>query len=256
VIIDPVVAVVDDLSKWAWNQVDDLGVTWLRKLVFVSLQWPDAVVHLYDISRNIAWALAGVMALVAVIRSMWPDFSIPGGSVPVPLLFERLVVAGLISLAGLWGVQTALAINNAIVTTLLNSVMVWQSAPSGVLSPVLVLVVALAMIGLMLYLAVFYALRAIEIYMLTAAIPWFALWWAGHRDDAIFSNLMKELTVVVFVQSFHAAAFWLVTKLMAGSGVGVVSLFMELALLWYMTKMPGQFRRLIGAGIGRSSLWR
>lgn len=257
-VVDPVLSVVNLLSQWTWHQVVGLlGIT-MAKVVFRPLGWPASVLELYGMSRDLAWSLAAVLVIVAVLRSMWPSISLPWVSSPVPALLERLAAAGLISLAGTWVVGMILDVNNKLVGVLFRAAVLFNpaAAPTGILSPLIVLTIGLAMMGLMLYLAVFYAIRAIELYVLTAAIPWFALWWATRHDDAALSNLFKELIVVIFIQTFHAAAFWLATRLMASPGLGLMGFFMELALLWYMTKLPGQFRRLVGAGAGVSRLWR
>lgn len=255
--LNPVVAVVNHLSQWSWHQVLELGSVWIEQLIFVPLQWPQAVVNLYDLSRNLAFMVAVVLAIFAAIRSMWPDLAIPGGNLSVPLLLERLVVASLISLSGIGAVMAALALNDAIVNGFIGQTgQLTTSAPKGVLSPFVVLLLALALIGLMLYLAVFYAMRTIEIYVLTAAIPWFAFWWSTSRDNVAFSNLIRELGVVIFIQTLHAAGFWLVIHLLTTENLGVQGVFLEVALLWYMTKLPGQFRRLVGVGNGVSALWR
>ena len=151
-----------------------------------------------------------------------------------------------------------LTINNAIVGQLIQNSTGWTptQASGGVLSPVVVLIVSLGMLLLLLYLALFYAIRAIELFILTAAIPWFLLWWATKDDDAVLSNLAREIGVVIFIQSFHAAAFWLAVRMMSQGHWGLTSFFLELALLWYMTKLPSQLRRLVGLGLGGNRLWR
>ncbi|MCL5116390.1 MAG: hypothetical protein M1272_04505 [Firmicutes bacterium] len=256
--LDPLVWTVNRLSQWSWHQLMQLAKVGFSRWIFAPLPWPAAVIHLYAVSRNLAWAFSLVLVLGLLLRSMWPALALPGGSTPVALVFERLVTAAVLSLAGLWAMQTLVTINNAVMETLVRNAASFQPAmaPHGVLSPLVVLIVTLALIALIIYLAVFYAIRAIELYLLTAAIPWFALWWVSRRDGGVLENLGRELVVVIFIQSFHAAAFWLATRLLGMGGLGTAGLFMELALFWYMTKLPGQFRRLVGAGLGVGRLWQ
>lgn len=256
--VDPVVWAVNGLSRWAWQQMVGLAGDGLRQWVFWPIEWPPAVTELYAMSRNLAWAAAGLAVVVTVMRTMWPELRIAGSRGTTPLFLERLATAGLISAAGLWGVEMMVKVNNAAVSALIRNAAVWRpgAAPSGVLSPLVVLLMALALMGLMLYLSVFYAVRAIELYVLTAAIPWFALAWSTRTDDMLLGALVRELVAVVFIQTFHAAAFWLSVQLIGAHGSGVPGTFMALALLWFMTKLPGQFRRLVGAGGGPGQLWR
>lgn len=256
--LDPVVSLINQGSKWAWYQVANMAGTWMAHMVFRPLSWPPAVIQLYVWSRDLAWSLVGIVMVLAVIRSMWPELSFRGSRLSIPLFLERLAAASLMGLAGVWAVSAGLVVNNNMVASLLSGNPVFHpaAAPSGVLSPLVVLVVSLAMLALMLYLALFYAVRAIELYVLTAAIPWFALWWAVRDDDVVLSTLGKELAVVIFVQTVHAGAFWLALHLFSLSNSGAAGVFMELALLWYMTKLPGQLRRLTGSTGGVIRLWR
>ena len=257
--LDPVIEVINLLSRWAWHQVVALSTTWMNRWIFVPIRWPAAVARLYSLSRDLAWSIAALLVILAILRSMWPELAIPGGHMPIRLFFERMAAAALISTAGLWGVEMMVSVNNGVVSALVQNAAVWHFAVqpvSGILTPFLALVVAIAMMALILYLAVFYAIRAIELFVLTAAIPWFALWWASSRNDMPLINLFKELVVVIFVQSLHAAAFWLVMHVAISGSLSLLNAFLELALLWYMTKLPAQFRRLMGIGLGAKELWR
>ena len=256
--LDPVAGLIDVASSWLWTQVTGLADHWASQMVFRPLGWPTAVSGLYAVSRDAAWSLIGLVASLAAIRSMAPSLALPGAGIPIALLLERLVAAALMGLAGLWTVQTALALNNAIVHAILGSAALWRpkAGPAGVLSPLIVLLLGAAMLTLMLYLVLFYAIRAIEIFVLSAAIPWFALWWATRQDDAPVSTLTRELGAAIFVQSFQAGAFWLVARLGASSSWGSMGGFLEVAMMWYMTRIPGQLRRLIGAPAVSGRLWR
>ncbi len=256
--LDPAVWVVDNLSRWAWQQLATLTRKGLERTIFAPLPFPHVVVTLYHFSRDTALASVGLVVVVMMIGSMWPGVTLPRSRFPVSHSLERLVTAALIALAGLWFVRMLVSLNDRAVASLVYNASELQAgaAPTGVFSPLVVLLVAFALILLMLYLAVFYAARMIEVYVLVAAIPWFALVWATRRDDAPLATLIRELVVVVFVQTVHAGAFWLALQMMGSHALGASSVFLELALFWYMTKIPAQFRRLAGAGVGVSRRWR
>jgi hypothetical protein len=256
--LNPVVWGVNALSRWAWHQVLQVSGHGFQRWIFAPLSWPQPVLALYADSRDLAWALAGTATLLVILRSMWPSLSAHGRILTLPVYVERLVTAALLSAGGAWAVEMLAAINKAVVSELLPSAVHWQltAAPTGLLSPLLVLASALAMLALMLYLGIFYAIRAVEIYVLTAALPWFALWWAMHEDSPALSTLGRELAAVIFVQAFQAGAFWLAIQLFTTTGDALVDFFLELALLWYMTKIPGQLRRLMGSRLGAGSAWR
>lgn len=256
--VDPVVTVIDAASSWAWHEVSDLADVWMSRLIFHPLHWYAPVIELYGVSRDLAWSLTGLLVIVVALRSMWPQLIWFRSRLSVPLFLERLVVATLLAWSGIWIVKASLTINNAIVGWLIQNSTRWNptQASGGVLSPVVVLIVSLGMLLLLLYLALFYAIRAIELFILTAAIPWFLLWWATKDDDMVLSNLAREIGVVIFIQSFHAAAFWLAVRMMSQGHWGFMRSFLELALLWYMSKLPTQLRRLVGLGQGGNRLWR
>ncbi len=258
--IDPVVEAVDAISGWMWRQVVDLSGSWMSSTVLHPLSWPSIVTHFYNLSRDLAGSLVVVIMVSVSLKSMWPQLSWSWRRMSAPLYLERLVTAGFISLTGLWLVKAALDINNGVVLSLLQEALNWTPglpATGGALSPLVVLLVGSAMLLLMLYLGLFYAVRTIEIFLLTAAIPWFALWWAAQDNDSALTNIARELGVVIFIQSFHAGAFWLAVHLMSsGHQWGMAGVLMELALLWYMTKLPGQLRRLVGIAAGGNRLWR
>lgn len=256
--LDPIVGVIDAVSNWAWRQVLSLSTTWMARFIFHPLAWPAAVTQLYNVSRDLSWSLVGLIMVMVALRSAWPQVTLGWSGLAVPKFLERLVATALIDLMGIWAVKSALQINNALVSTLLGNVVSWAPtpAPSGVLSPLAVLMMSLAMLALLLYLALFYTVRSIEVYLLTAAIPWFALWWATREGDEVLSNLSRELAVVIFIQAVHAGAFWLTLRLTSATSLGLAGFFLELAVLWYMTKIPGQLRRLVGARTGVTQLWR
>lgn len=256
--VDPVLALVNALANWMWHQVGALATIWLAKMVFRPIAWQRPVLQLYAMSRDLAWSMVGLVVILIALKSLWPQLQVPMGRLAVPFFLERLMTAGLIGWAGVWLVQAGLEINNALVSVIVANAGQWTWHPvvGGVLSPVVVLLVMMAILVLLLYLAVFYAMRAIELFLLAAAIPWFALWWAIREDDRILSSLSREIGAVTFIQSFHAAAFWLALRLMSDGNWGATGLFIELALLWYMARLPGQLRRLMGAGMGGTRFWR
>jgi hypothetical protein len=255
VLANPVLAVINGVSQWAWRQVA-VNSTWLlRRFVLYPLGWPAVVSRFYQMSQALAGTVAVALVLISLLRIMWPEVTLHGMRWSTRAFLERLVTAALLSIASPWLVQVLLRVNNALVQQLLvPSAISGLRAPEGVLSPLVVGFASLALLVLILYLAVFYAVRAIEIYLLTAAIPWLLLWWATQGDDVILGRVVKEFIVVIFVQSMHAAALWLAFHLLGA--LAWQGVFLELALLWWMTKLPGELRHLMGALPGVSALWR
>ncbi|MCY0897664.1 MAG: hypothetical protein OWU33_01800 [Firmicutes bacterium] len=255
VLANPVLTLINALSQWAWRQVA-MNLTWLlRRFVLYPLGWPAVVSQFYRMSQDLAGTVAVALILASLLRLMWPEVTLQGMRWSTRALLERLVTAALLAVVGPWVVQVLLRVNNALVQQLLApSAISGLTAPQGVLSPLVAGFASLALLVLMLYLAVFYAVRAIEIYLLTASIPWLLLWWATQGDDVILSRVVKEFIVVIFVQSMHAAALWLAFHLLGA--LAWQGVFWELALLWWMTKLPGELRHLMGAVPGVSALWR
>ncbi|MCY0878667.1 MAG: hypothetical protein OWU84_07000 [Firmicutes bacterium] len=252
---NPILSLINSASQWAWQQVADNSTTILRRYVMHPLGWPPVLTSFYHLSQALAASLALAVLLVALLRLMWPNLSITGVSGTIRGLLERLVTGALVAVAGPWMVHVMLEINNALVGQLTSSLAVaGLRSPQGLLSPLVVGMVALALFALMIYLAVFYAARAVEIYLLTAMIPWVLLWWATQGDEVVLGRFFKELVVVIFVQSVHAATLWLIYRIAgAFSWEGV---FLELALFWWMTRVPAEIRYLVGASSGVNRLWR
>jgi len=113
--------------------------------------------------------------------------------------------------SAVYGVRVLLTINNALVLSLGGSKLghVQWVGPALTLSPLLAVVTAGIMVALLIYLAIFYALRVVEIFLLTALIPMFAVLWIQSADGTWLRNIGRELIVAVFIQSVHAGAFWL-----------------------------------------------
>lgn len=245
------------VSQWIWNTTNTVTVDLLRHVVFYPMPWPSVEGQFYVLSRNIAWSIGIVLILWALIRGMWPELSLSHLYPSPPVVIHRVVTAMLLSLVSLYLVRSLLSINNAVVSRLMtNRPMLIAHASSffTVLSPLVAVVMAMLLLGLIVYLGLFYALRTIEILLLTAILPWIYVWWIQSADDTLLRNVSREIIVAVFVQSLHAGAFWLYFHLMSEEPSALTP-FEAAGVLWYMTKLPDQLRRIVGIGF-RGPFWQ
>lgn len=241
-------AFVSTLSRWAWHAANGTATGLLRRLVFRPLVMSSSVGAFYRESQHLAWITMALFLAFGLLRTMWPAWSLGQGHLTAVQTVERMVTAGLISVVGFWCVKELVLFNNALVQTLVGSARLWPGASSNdALSPLLALLVTLFILILSLYLGLFYAIRAIEIYLLAALIPWFAMGWAVGSHEGLLNSLFRELVVVIFVQSAHAGAYWLFTHLLVTAWSSPMASLEACGVLWYMTRLPEQLRRLLGA---------
>lgn len=239
------------LSQWIWRETLTVAELLYRTWVFQPLHWPPAASGLYVLSRNLAWTASGAVFVWGVLRSMWPELS-PGGGLSPLLVVNRAVVAAFIGGAALWAVEALLAVNNAIVAQFGSPVPPVLTDPSrtvAAMTPLISIAFGGFILSLLIYLVFFYALRAVEIFLLTALIPWLAVWWIHSVDDTMLRNAGQELLVAIFVQSAQAGAFWLFAHLLAGGRQTLTTVLEDAGVLWYMTQLPNQLRRIAGGGI-------
>lgn len=219
--------------------------------IFKPFVLTPAAVQLFDFSRNLALGASSLFLLWAILQMMWPELS-PGTFLSSPtVVVHRALTQALWTLAAVPAVQMLIALNNAVVAAF-DSVAIpadfAEGSALGMLTdPVAVTIMLLAIFILTLLLGVFYTVRNLEIVVLMALIPWFALIWMAHVGDATLRKLVKELVVAIFVQSVHALVFYLFLRVMATQSGTVAGQMMIVALLWYMLKIPQQLRRIVGA---------
>ncbi|MCL4352579.1 MAG: hypothetical protein M1318_08045 [Firmicutes bacterium] len=254
--LNPLTWSLEQLSRWVDQALVQVADNLFRQVVFAPIQWSTMASDLYR--TNLRMALAGLcLGMVwTLIQHMWPIWGvrIVGSSV---LSLERTVTAALMAVAALPVIRGLLEVNDDIVksfTTHLPTAVVTSSSPLELsLNPLLTLALGAIVLGLLVYLGVFYALRTVEVYILTGLIPWFMVLWANGRDDGWLGNLSRELLVAIFVQCVHAMIFWLFVQ-MAVHTSSLADEFFQAGVLWYMTKIPDQMRRLFGATGSRGRL--
>lgn len=248
--------VLNQFAHWIWGQLIHFITQVMDQWVFAPLAWSTGATQLYDMSRNLAMTLVGAVLVWGVIKSMWPQLSPSPGLSPTMLL-HRGITAGFLVGSAVYGVRVLLTINNALVLSLGGSKLghVQWVGPALTLSPLLAVVTAGIMVALLIYLAIFYALRVVEIFLLTALIPMFAVLWIQSADGTWLRNIGRELIVAVFIQSVHAGAFWLFIRFVGTGGASVATLFEAMGVLWYMAKLPEQMRRLMGLS-GKGGMWQ
>ncbi|MBX5467755.1 MAG: hypothetical protein K6U14_09745 [Firmicutes bacterium] len=241
------------LAQWLVGQAWTASASVLQAAVFSALRWSDATTALVDLSRQLFWSSLAVFLGWALLGSMGPWTAIKHGPSPGQVLV-RTVGAGLVAVAAAPVTQWMLALNNAVVAAVVGSAGSWpagQAVSLGTLlaAPLLAMTLVLLGFGLSLYLGLFYAWRALEVAVLTAVLPWLALYGLGGGDDGAFRRGAADLVAAVFIQSLHAGAFWLAARLIAQGG-SLGSELEAVGVLWFMTRLPGQLRRWLGQGRG------
>lgn len=243
------------IGRWILQQTLHLDTVLFRSVIFVPLHWSASATRLFGISRDMAVALLAVAMCWGIIRAMWP---VGGGGLVAPPgeIIARAVTALALGMLALPLIQWLLAVNNAIVGGLVMGPQSVTAVDSNLAlySPLLGIVMIGLTVCLLIYLGLFYALRSVEIFVLTALAPWVVLFWIISPGGGGMRRLMAELMVAIFVQSVHAAVFWLFVREFS-QGTGVVSALESVGVLWYMTKIPGQLRRLCGLGGTGGRIW-
>jgi len=240
------------IGQWILTQTTSLSLLAFRDVIFTPLQWSSQVTDLFDWCRLMVLSGLGVAAGWGILATMWPGLW-PGALTPSPVrVVQRVLTVGLLCWLVVPGIQWMLQINNAVVAGLVNalrglhpSLIASQTALSPLLSAGIVVATAL----LLVYLGIFYALRVVEIFVLTALAPVMLAWWGVSGDQAAAIRWLRELVVAIFIQSVHAAVFWLYLHLIWNAEV---SQFEAIGVLFYMTLVPDQLRRMLGASGGRS----
>jgi hypothetical protein len=254
--LNPLTWSLEQLSRWVDQALVRVADSLFRQVVFAPIRWSQMANELYRTNLQLALASLCLGLVWTLIQHMWPIWE--RGTIGTSVFsLERTVTAALMAVVALPVVRGLLDFNDAIVrsfTTHLPTAAVTSASPLELsLNPLLALALGAIVLGLLVYLGVFYALRTVEVYILTGLIPWFMVLWANGRDDGWLKNLSRELLVAIFVQCLHAMVFWLFVQ-MAVHTSSLADEFFQAGVLWYMTKIPDQLRRLFGASGGRGRL--
>lgn len=245
------------ISQWILQQTAHLSLVAFREVIFRPLRWPVAATQLFTMIRTLV--MAGLATLVGwtLLGTMWPALLIGSLDRMSPWkIIERAITVGFLCWAVIPAIQWLLVVNNQMVLALVDSVTVSRAlspAASG-LSPIISALIVLVSAVLLLYLGVLYALRTIEIFVLTALAPMVLAWSGLTGDQGPTGRWVREMLVAIFVQSVHAAVYWLYLSLLWSARV---SEFEAIGVLLYMIRIPTQLRRLLGLSGGNSlGLWQ
>lgn len=247
--LNPLVWSLDKVSQWVDQGLAQISQHLFRQIVFMPIQWNAVATHLYRSNLRLSLGALGLIFTWTVLRTMWPSGAMLGNPPPATAL-QRTVTAAIIAFAASPVVHGLVTINEALVQVFLSPTrtasVVGSTRFELSMNPLLAIVLGAIVLALLIYLGLFYALRTVEIYVLTGLIPWFAVLWSGGSDDSWLTNIGKELMVAIFVQSVHAMVFWIFLHLVTHTTT-LTDEFLEAGVLWYMTKIPNQLRRLLGA---------
>ncbi len=224
----------------------------LKHTVFYPFQLPSQAYLLFDFSRNLAIAATTVFFIIAVIQAQLPELNVQGwGFSPIHIL-HRALIQVIWALFSLPLVQGLLLFNNQVVAALLTTspqIFHFASHLALLTDPITDIVLTVTIVVLVAILGVYYVVRDVEIVVLLSLIPWFALFWMtqSQRSPALL-RILKELLIAIFIQSVQAMAFYLFIHMLGNQDSGsIMSQIEEIGLLYYLVKLPGQLRRIVGA---------
>lgn len=257
--MNPVIRMANWVALWIWKGMIIFSQTIMTHTIFHPLVWSPEATQLYDMSRAMALGLTSLVMVWEILRTLWPGV-VAGEHSQNPIdVIIRAVAAALWAGFSLGGIQWALSLNDAIVKSFNVLPISWHSSAQivNVLTPIIAVIMAFWFIYLWIWLALYYAVRGIEIFLLTALVPWLAVVSIAHSQRGLLRNVLRELSIAVFIQSVHAAVFMLFMHLVSHGSGSVSGIFLEAGVLWYMTKVPEQLRRIIGLGGGGGMrLWK
>ncbi len=221
----------------------------LRVVVFRPMLWSPAAVVLLRWSRDLALATLGAAVVAGSLMAVWAPMIRRQTVEPWSAILLRGVVAAMLMTVVPTGLQLLLTWNNDVVTLLLASP--WSTSLWGpgllAASPLLLIGLALVLIVLIGYLSVVYVVRWIHIAWLAALTPWMALGWVATGRDEKLSRALRELTALSFAQAAQAAAWWLTGRYI-GEATDLGTMLVAAGGLWFMARVPNEFRRLLGVG--------
>ncbi len=219
----------------------------LSQVVFYPLRWTGPAIVLLAWSRDLAWgALAGALALAAV-AAVWPTLvqlapARPWSGLLVRAVLAAMVMGGLPSL-----MQMLLSLNNAVVAALISGSAGTLDWSGGALaaSPLMLLGLEGALGALVLYLSLWYVVRAVYVYWLAAWVPWAALGFVASGDPGVLWRPCRRLLALVLVQAAQAAGWWIAVRLVV-QAASFGGMLVAAGGLWFLARIPNEVGRLGG----------
>lgn len=219
----------------------------LSQVVFYPLRWAGPAITLLAWSRDLAWGALGAALAVAALGAVWPALvdlapARPWSGLLVRAVFGALVIGALPSL-----MQVLLSLNNTVVAALLqgSSGAVNWSGGALTASPLLLLGLVGALGALVLYLSLWYVVRAVHVYWLAAWVPWAALGFVASGDPGVLWRPCRRLLALVLVQAAQAAGWWITVRLV-GQAASFGGLLVAAGGLWFLARIPNEVGRLAG----------
>ncbi len=241
-------------SQWIVGETARLSLSAFRHIIFAALRWVAPASQLFALSRDVVTAGLAMATGWSLLATMWPVSFGWRNDTPGRLV-GRVLTAGLLTWLVVPGTRWLLQLNNQIVAGLVarGGTPHMISGSQAVLSPLISTLIVMVSALLLVYLGIFYAMRTVEIYILTALGPWMIGWWAVSGDPSLTGRWIREVIAAIFVQSAQAAVFWLYLHVIWDAQV---SGFESIGVLVFMSRIPDQLRRLLNAGGGFSLRWR
>ncbi len=241
-------------SQWILGATAQMSLAAFRHIIFAPLAWVAPASQLFVLSRDVVIAGLALATGWSLLATMWPvglgwREDTPGR------LVGRVLTAGLLNWLVVPGVSWLLRLNNQVVVGLVarGATPHLLHGSHQLLSPLVSTLIVIVSAVLLVYLGIFYAMRTVEIYVLTALGPWMIGWWAVSGDPSLTGRWLRETMAAIFVQSAQAAVFWLYLHVIWDAQV---SGFETVGVLVFMSRIPDQLRRLLNAGGGFSLRWR
>ncbi len=220
----------------------------LAQVVFFPLAWTGPAVALVTWSRDLAGGAMGGALAVASLTAVWPSLLRHAPPGPWSAILVRAAL-GVVVMGALPSLMVLLlTLNNTVVAALLRGSAVgavrW-SAGAVLLSPLLLLGLAGVLAALVLYLSLWFVVRAVHVYWLAAWLPWAALGFVATGDPAVLWRPCRRLLALVLVQAAQAAGWWITVRLVV-EAASFGGLLVAAGGLWFLTRIPNEVARLGG----------
>jgi hypothetical protein len=220
----------------------------LTQVVFFPLAWTGPAVTLLTWSRDLAGGAMGGALVVAALTAVWPSLMRHAPAGPWSGLLIRAALGAVVMGALPSLMILVLTLNNTVVAALLHGSAagaVHWSAGALLLSPLLALGLVGVLAALVLYLSLWFVVRAVHVYWLAAWLPWAALGYVATGDPAVLWRPCRRLLALVLVQAAQAAGWWITVRLVV-EAASFGGLLVAAGGLWFLTRIPNEVARLGG----------